>query len=96
MVDGGSGSDTASYAGSSSGVAIDLGAGTASGGDAAGDTLSGIENLEGSAQADSLRGDAGVNVIAGGGGADFQVGGAGNDALSGGGGQGDALILRVA
>ena len=42
-IDGGIGSDTASYALSAAGVTVNLGAGTASGGDAAGDTLSGIE-----------------------------------------------------
>src|SRR3546814_8834206 len=49
---GGAGSDTASYAGSSGGVTVDLAAGTGSGGDAQGDTLSGIENLTGSSQGD--------------------------------------------
>ena len=67
---GGSGSDTASYAASGAGVTVNLGAGTASGGDAAGDTLSGIENLIGSAQADTLTGDGGDNVLEGGAGGD--------------------------
>ena len=60
---GGGGSDTASYAASGAGVTVNLGAGTASGGDAAGDTLSGIENVIGSAQADTLTGDGGDNVL---------------------------------
>ena len=62
--------DTASYAGSSEGVRVDLAAGIASGGDADGDTLLNIENLIGSANADTLAGDGGANRIDGGGGAD--------------------------
>ncbi|HEU0113572.1 MAG TPA: FG-GAP-like repeat-containing protein, partial [Thermomicrobiales bacterium] len=81
---GGGGSDTASYAGSGAGVTVNLGAGTASGGDAAGDTLSEIENLIGSAQVDTLTGDGGDNVLEGGGGADTLDGGAGDDTLIGG------------
>ena len=81
-IDGGGGSDTASYAGSADAVTVNLGAGTASGGDAAGDILTNIENLIGSANADTLTGDAGDNVIEGGAGADTLDGGAGNDTLS--------------
>ena len=55
------GIDTASYAASSSGVAVNLAAGAGSGGDAQGDTLANIENLIGSAYADALTGDAGAN-----------------------------------
>ncbi|MFG6461195.1 PA14 domain-containing protein [Roseateles sp. DXS20W] len=85
---GGSGNDTASYEGSGAGVSVDLAASTASGGDADGDTLEGIENLAGSGGADQLRGDAGANRLDGGagndqlegrGGADQLVGGAGTD-----------------
>src|SRR5262249_15142182 len=47
-LDGGTGTDTASYAASASGVTVSLAAGTASGGDAQGDTLLNIENLTGS------------------------------------------------
>jgi Ca2+-binding RTX toxin-like protein len=78
-IDGGSGIDTASYVLSSAGVTVNLGAGTASGGDAAGDTLSGIENLIGSALADTLTGDGNANRLDGGAGADVLAGGAGND-----------------
>ena len=80
-LDGGVGSDTASYAGSAA-VTIDLGVGTNSGGDAAGDTLVGIENLVGSANADTLTGDANANVIEGGASGDTLDGGAGSDTLS--------------
>ena len=66
FIDGGSGTDLASYATSSAGVDVRLGAGTAAGGDATGDTLTGIENLEGGAFADRLDGDGGANRISGG------------------------------
>ena len=76
---GGAGTDTLSYAGSSAGVTVDLGTLTVSGGDAAGDTISGFENVIGSSNADSLTGDGGANRINGGGGADAMAGGGGND-----------------
>jgi Ca2+-binding RTX toxin-like protein len=69
-LDGGNGTDTASYAGSSAGVNVNLAAGTATGGDAAGDTLISIENLIGSNFGDVLAGNAGANVLTGGAGAD--------------------------
>ena len=77
LLSGGSGTDTADYSGSSAGVNVDLGANTASGGDAEGDSFSSIENLSGSAHADTLTGTTGANRL---------DGGAGNDLLSGGGG----------
>jgi microcystin-dependent protein len=83
-LNGGADSDTASYAGSAAGVRVSLLAGTAEFGDAAGDILTGIENLTGSAFDDQLTGDAGVNVLSGGGGADLLLGGAGGDTLNGG------------
>ncbi len=84
-LDGGDGIDTANYSGSGEGVTVTLGNATAqSGGEAAGDTLSGIENVTGSAQADTLTGDAGDNVLTGGAGDDTLSGGAGNDTLLGG------------
>ena len=49
---------------------VDLATGTAAGGDAQGDSLSAIENLIGSAQADILTGDANANTLEGGAGAD--------------------------
>ena len=64
-IDGGPGTDTASYASSVAGVTVNLATGTGSGGDADGDTLSGIENLDGSNQADRLTGDAGANTLRG-------------------------------
>ena len=59
-------------------------AGPQSGGDAEGDTLARIENLIGSANADTLTGDGGANVIDGGAGDDLIEGGAGGDAIDGG------------
>ena len=85
-LDGGLGTDTASYATSAAGVAVDLTAGSASGGDATGDALIGIENLTGGNGADTLTGDAGVNVLTGNAGADTLTGLDGNDTLIGGAG----------
>ncbi|MBD0866339.1 MAG: hypothetical protein GDA36_12510, partial [Rhodobacteraceae bacterium] len=56
------------------------------GGDAAGDTLTGIEHLIGSAHGDTLIGDAGSNTLTGGEGNDTLIGGAGADTLNGGAG----------
>ena len=83
-LDGGAGSDTASYAASPSGVTINLTAATASGGDAAGDILVDIENLEGSLFADTLTGDANANTLVGLAGADTLSGLGGDDRLDGG------------
>ncbi len=89
-LDGGAGTDTASYEGSAQGIYVDLDLGTATGGDAEGDTLTNIENLTGSDHDDTLIGDAGANVLNGGDGADTLDGGAGNDRIEGGGG-GDTM-----
>ena len=83
---GGAGIDTADYSASSESVTISLLTGNAGGGDAAGDTLSGIENLTGSAFADYLNGDAGTNRLQGGNGDDVLAGEAGDDTLVGGSG----------
>jgi len=83
---GGAGIDTASYAGSAAGVSVNLATGAVSGGDAAGDTLSGIEQLLGSGLADTLTGDANANTLWGRGGGDVLTGGGGGDALKGGAG----------
>ena len=57
---------------------------TASGGHAAGDTLTDIENLIGSAHGDTLTGNANDNTLEGGAGDDTLIGGAGADTLDGG------------
>jgi Ca2+-binding RTX toxin-like protein len=89
-IDGGTGMDTGSYSASPAGVTVSLATGLGSGGDAQGDTLQSIENLLGSAFADTLTGNAGNNTITGGGGADTISGGLGADTLNGGAG-GDSL-----
>jgi Ca2+-binding RTX toxin-like protein len=65
------------------GVDVDLAAGTAAQADAAGDTFSGIENLEGSAHSDRLRGTSSSSEVSGLAGDDLIYGGAGNDTLKG-------------
>ena len=57
---------------------------TVSGGDAAGDTLSGIEQVIGSGFADTLTGDANANTLWGMAGDDVLTGGGGGDTLKGG------------
>ena len=92
-IDGGAGTgDIADYRTSTgSSVNISLLADTASGGEAAGDTLDNIENLFGSLTLrDILIGDNGNNVLKGFGGADSLRGEGGDDYLDGGAG-GDAL-----
>jgi Ca2+-binding RTX toxin-like protein len=82
-LDGGDGVDQADYRGSAAAVAVDLLAHTAAGGDAQGDTLTGIENLFGSSLDDHLTGDHGRNVLGGGNGTDTLIGNGGDDALAG-------------
>ena len=81
-LDGGDGTDTASYADAVDKVEVDLGAGTAKQYDAAGavtatDSLANVENVIGSAAADSLVGDTENNVL---------TGFTGDDTIDGGGG----------
>ena len=92
---GGSGTgDTVSYASSDDDVRVDLGDGTdstARGGHAGGDTISGFENVIGSAYGDDLTardGSAGAtgSTLQGLAGDDELEGGAGNDTLEGGAG----------
>ena len=65
---------------------MDLFSGTASGGDATGDTFDSIENVTGSSANDTLVGNREDNVLAGGSGNDSLAGGAGDDYLYGNGG----------
>ncbi|MCB1492023.1 MAG: hypothetical protein KDJ77_09540, partial [Rhodobiaceae bacterium] len=83
---GGAGSDTASYAGSAIGVNVQLQYNIISGGDAAGDTYSSIENLTGSDQSDTLYGNPSANILKGGDGIDYLKGLNGADELYGDGG----------
>ncbi|CAN7623273.1 M10 family metallopeptidase C-terminal domain-containing protein [Bosea sp. LjRoot9] len=82
-IDGDAGSDTASYVSSNAAVTVNLTLSTQSGGHAQGDVLTNIENIIGSAYADTLTGNTGVNVLSGGGGNDTLIGGAGADTLNG-------------
>ncbi|UYV35895.1 hypothetical protein N4R57_12610 [Rhodobacteraceae bacterium D3-12] len=77
---GGSGYDLAIFSGRTSGVEIDLAAGTGASG---GETLSleGIDNVTGSAFDDVLIGDAADNSFVGGAGDDRVIGGAGTDTV---------------
>jgi len=81
----GAGNDTVDYSGAASGEAVDLTAGTATGG-AGSDTLAAIENVTGTAFDDVITGTSGVNILAGGTGNDLLDGGAavGTDYLYGG------------
>jgi Ca2+-binding RTX toxin-like protein len=83
-IDGGNGTDIASYAASASAVTVSLFSGTNTGGDAAGDTLTNIENISGSAFNDSLTGTNSANTIWGNAGNDTILLGGGNDTGYGG------------
>jgi Ca2+-binding RTX toxin-like protein len=90
IYDGGAGRDTLSYQGS---VAVNIDLGISGPQDTGGygfDTISGIENLVGSAVGDNLKGNGAANVIEGGSGADVLSGLGGNDTLLG--GAGDDII----
>jgi len=101
VIDGGDGDDTISYAGDTEGVDVNLSdANPESGGQAEGDAISDVENIEGGTGDDVLTGDDGSNVLEGGAGEDELYGGGGNDALDGGpdadvlvGGDGDDVLL---
>lgn len=82
-IHGGDGVDTVTFAAAGAGVIVDLVTG-GTGGDAAGDTYSGVEVVIGSAYADTLRGTAGGDRLEGGAGDDYLVGGLGPDVLLGG------------
>src|SRR5829696_9141867 len=94
-LDGGAGIDCVSYVGSTGGVSVNLTTGFGLGGDADGDTLSGIENVVGTIFDDFLVGDEvangltgldGIDILQGQGGDDMLNGGAGSDVLDGGAG----------
>ncbi|MFE0756741.1 M10 family metallopeptidase C-terminal domain-containing protein [Inquilinus sp. NPDC058860] len=85
-LNGGAGVDIASYSESAVGVTVDLVAGTGLGGNAQGDTLLGIENVNGSQGNDTLTGDAAANVLRGMNGNDILRSSAGADTMNGEGG----------
>jgi len=76
--------DRLDYTGSNAGVTVNLSGGTGLNGHAAGDELSGFEEVLGSALADSITGDSGNNQLTGADGGDTLTGGDGNDLLYGG------------
>jgi Ca2+-binding RTX toxin-like protein len=85
-LDGGTGSDTASYYQNTTAVTVNLATGAGSGGAAAGDTYVSIENVNGSTAADQITGSALANAL---------NGWAGQDVLSGGGGA-DRFVFSAA
>ncbi|MGF7146562.1 Ca2+-binding RTX toxin-like protein [Sphingomonas zeicaulis] len=91
LLSGGAGTDTASYAAATAGVSVNLGLTTAQDTGGAGiDTLLFVENLTGSAYADTLIGSTQVNILLGGAGNDSIDGAGANDVLDG--GAGDDII----
>ena len=90
-LDGGTGTDLLDYSASSAGVTVNLVTNVNSGGDAAGDFLTGFENVIGSGQNDAITGDGLANAIYGGAGDDALQGGVGADTLDGGSGTGDTV-----
>jgi serralysin len=104
-LNGGAGIDTASYSDSAEGVEVNLATGLGFFGSAEGDTLTGIENLDGSDFDDTLTGNAlanrligglGDDTLNGGGGNDLLIGGLGDDTLNGGGGLDTAVFTGPA
>jgi Ca2+-binding RTX toxin-like protein len=93
---GGTGQDALSYNTSATGVTVRLWNGTGAGGDAQGDSLSGIEHVYGSLHNDGLAGsDSAGNSLLGRDGDDYLSGLAGADTLYGGNGN-DVLVGGVA
>jgi Ca2+-binding RTX toxin-like protein len=90
---GNGGIDRVSYADATSAVTVNLAAGSATGG-AGSDTLATIEQVLGSAFADTLIGNNAANHLEGGDGNDTMTGGAGNDSLIGGAGTDTADFLQ--
>lgn len=79
-LNGGAGHDIADYTDAGSGITLNLATGMASGGGGA-DTLSGIEEVRGTAHTDTITGDANANILHGGGGVDTLNGGGGADKI---------------
>ena len=88
-LNGGAGTDTVSYTGSSTGVRASLTTNSATG--QGQDTLVGVEDLSGSAYADTLAGSGSANRLSGSGGADVLYGRSAGDMLVGGPGSDELL-----
>ncbi|HEX7985844.1 MAG TPA: calcium-binding protein, partial [Duganella sp.] len=73
VLNGGLGTDTATYANSAAGVTVNLATGTASGGDAEGDTLIAIETVIGSGFDDTLASSTAAHALQGGAGNDVYI-----------------------
>ncbi|NCC20839.1 MAG: type I secretion C-terminal target domain-containing protein [Alphaproteobacteria bacterium] len=87
ILDGGDGRDTVDYSDATSGIVASLHAGTASNDGQGGvDVYSSIENIAGSAFADTITGSNGANILDGGDGNDTVYAREGNDTLYGGSG----------
>jgi len=86
---GGGGSDTASFFDLDQGVTVELGAGTTKG--AGGDTLAGIENVDGTEHNDVIHGSEARNTLDGKGGGDEVYGHSGADVVLG--GKGNDLLF---
>lgn len=84
LLDGGAGTDHATYSSAGGAVAVDLGAGHGTAGDAAGDHYVSVEDVIGSNYGDTIAGDGGNNWLAGLGGNDTLLGEGGSDTLQGG------------
>ncbi len=89
---GGEGRDRVDYSASPAGIVLDLAGLPGSGGDAAGDVATAVEDLTGSAVGDTVAGSPDANAIAGGGGDDSLSGRGGDDTLSG--DDGDDLLVE--
>ncbi|NBB14527.1 hypothetical protein GVN21_04030 [Caulobacter sp. SLTY] len=85
ILEGGDGFDTATYAGSDSGVTVLLGNGTGTAQGPASDTLSSIERVVGSEYNDTLRGGVNADSLDGDDGSDTVLGQGGDDIVNGGG-----------
>ncbi|MEM7746829.1 MAG: calcium-binding protein, partial [Pseudomonadota bacterium] len=80
-LDGGSDFDTADYSATTSGVIVDLAAGTATGTEIGSDTITSVERVLGGSGNDTLGGSTGADTLEGGAGADTLNGLAGNDTI---------------
>lgn len=97
-IDGGEGEDRVTYTGDDSpGITVNLqGDSPETGGEAEGDTITGVEHVTGGSGDDTLIGDEGDNTLQGGPGEDNLDGGSGNDTLIGGEGSDSFQAQEVA